>query len=59
MGQLVVPGEGAVGIAEDAVLAEGDFAVIGEDVTILGHCDLPNVHKDCPCFDAQTEYAEI
>ena len=23
---------------------------------ILGHRDLPNVHKDCPCFDAKTEY---
>ena len=29
------------------------------DAQILGHCDLPNVRKDCPCFDAQTEYAEI
>ena len=23
---------------------------------ILGHRDLPNVHKACPCFDARTEY---
>ena len=29
------------------------------DATILGHCDLPNVRKDCPCFDVQGEYAEL
>ena len=26
------------------------------DATILGHHNLPNVHKDCPCFDAKKEY---
>lgn len=26
---------------------------------ILGHRDLPNVHKDCPCFDAKTEYQDL
>ena len=26
---------------------------------ILGHRDLPNVSKSCPCFDAETEYAGI
>ena len=26
---------------------------------ILGHRDLPNVHKDCPCFDAITEYSHL
>ena len=26
---------------------------------ILGHRDLPDVHKACPCFDAITEYANI
>ena len=26
------------------------------DAEILGHRDLPNVHKDCPCFDAHSEY---
>ena len=26
---------------------------------ILGHRDLPNVSKACPCFDAKTEYASI
>jgi hypothetical protein len=25
----------------------------------VGHRDLPDVHKDCPCFDACTEYADI
>ena len=29
------------------------------DAVILGHRDLPNVHKDCPCFDAHTEYRDI
>ena len=29
------------------------------DAKILGHRDLPNVHKDCPCFDARTEYASL
>ncbi len=29
------------------------------DAVILGHRDLPGVHKDCPCFDALHEYAEI
>jgi N-acetyl-anhydromuramyl-L-alanine amidase AmpD len=27
------------------------------DAVILGHRDLPGVHKDCPCFDAREEYA--
>ena len=27
--------------------------------TILGHHDLPHVHKACPCFDAATEYAAL
>ena len=26
---------------------------------IVGHRDLPGVHKACPCFDAQTEYKEL
>lgn len=29
------------------------------DARILGHRDLPHVAKDCPCFDAQSEYAEL
>jgi len=29
------------------------------DAAILGHRDLPNVHKDCPCFDAQSEYQNL
>ena len=29
------------------------------DAHILGHRDLPNVHKDCPCFDAITEYSSL
>ena len=28
------------------------------DATILGHRDLPNVHKDCPCFDC-SEYSTL
>ena len=26
---------------------------------ILGHRDLPNVSKSCPCFNAETEYQHI
>ena len=29
------------------------------DALILGHRDLPNVHKDCPCFDAKSEYSQL
>ena len=29
------------------------------DATILGHRDLPNVRKDCPCFDVQAEYSDL
>ena len=29
------------------------------EARILGHHDLPDVHKDCPCFDAQTEYQDL
>lgn len=26
---------------------------------IVGHRDFPNVHKECPCFDVQKEYASL
>ena len=29
------------------------------DAAILGHRDLPNVHKACPCFDAKAEYQNL
>ena len=29
------------------------------DARILGHRDLPNVHKDCPCFDAIETYQNL
>ena len=29
------------------------------DARILGHRDLPNVHKNCPCFDAAKEYKDL
>ncbi len=29
------------------------------DAVIQGHRDFPDVHKDCPCFDAKTEYADL
>lgn len=29
------------------------------DARILGHRDLPGVHKACPCFDARTEYGTL
>lgn len=25
---------------------------------IVGHRDLPDVHKDCPCFDVRAEYSQ-
>ena len=27
--------------------------------TILGHRDLPGVHKECPCFDCKAEYSQL
>ena len=29
------------------------------DAVILGHRDLPDVHKACPCFNAKEEYAGL
>ena len=29
------------------------------DARILGHCELPNVSKSCPCFLPSKEYAEL
>lgn len=29
------------------------------DARILGHRDLPNIHKNCPCFDAIKEYSSL
>ena len=29
------------------------------NAVILGHRDLPHVAKDCPCFDAKAEYANL
>ena len=29
------------------------------NAVILGHRDFPNVHKDCPCFDARKEYKNL
>jgi len=29
------------------------------EAVILGHRDLPDVHKDCPSFDAQLEYRDV
>ena len=26
---------------------------------IVGHRDLPGVHKACPCFDATAEYKDL
>jgi N-acetyl-anhydromuramyl-L-alanine amidase AmpD len=26
---------------------------------IIGHCELPRANKDCPCFKASVEYAEL
>ena len=29
------------------------------DAKILGHRELPNVHKDCPCFLPSKEYSQL
>ena len=29
------------------------------DLVVLGHRDLPWVKKDCPCFDAASEYKDV
>lgn len=29
------------------------------DAVILGHRDLPGVHKECPCFDTKAWLKEI
>lgn len=29
------------------------------DAKVVGHRDMPNVHKACPCFDAKKEYENI
>ncbi len=29
------------------------------NAVILGHRDLPGVRKECPCFDAKTEYQDL
>lgn len=33
--------------------------LIARNAKIQGHRDFPNVHKECPCFDAKTEYQHI
>ena len=35
------------------------FTVDYPDAKILGHRELPNVHKDCPCFLPSKEYANL
>ncbi|MCR4593195.1 MAG: N-acetylmuramoyl-L-alanine amidase [Bacteroidaceae bacterium] len=29
------------------------------DARIVGHCELPHVAKDCPCFPASQEYQDL
>ena len=29
------------------------------EAQILGHRDLPDVKKACPCFDAKSEYSQL
>ena len=29
------------------------------EAVILGHRDIPGVRRDCPCFDAESEYRDI
>ena len=30
-----------------------------DEVSVCGHRDFPNVHKDCPCFDVKAWYHDI
>ena len=32
---------------------------LGEGAKIVVHRDFPNVARDCPCFDCQSEYATL
>ncbi len=29
------------------------------DARILGHCEFPRVHKDCPCYKPSIEYSQL
>ena len=29
------------------------------EARVLGHCELPDVHKFCPCYAASKEYADL
>lgn len=35
------------------------YKKIYPNAKVVGHCDMPNVHKACPCFDAKEEYKNI
>lgn len=35
------------------------WKLIGEEVEVVGHRDLPGVKKDCPCFDVSQIVEEI
>lgn len=35
------------------------YIYYNEDPVVLGHRDLPDVHKDCPCFDVKPFYAKV
>lgn len=40
----------------DVVLA---YKKMYPNAKVVGHCDMPNVHKACPCFNAKEEYKNI
>lgn len=36
-----------------------ELKVMFPKAKIVGHRDMPNAHKDCPCFDAKEEYKDL
>lgn len=36
-----------------------ELKVMFPNAKIVGHRDMPNVHKDCPCFNAKEEYKNL
>ena len=45
--------------SEDAAKRTNLLRIDYPEAVILGHRDLPGVHKKCPCFDAAEEYRDL
>lgn len=44
---------------QEAHACKGHICLYFPDAVILGHRDLPGVHKECPCFDTKAWLKEI